>query len=126
MFFPRLLIPITFAIGVLAAPLDPSLESHEDQLPAGFNLCIEAVNCEVYKDDDGAWSMRYVQGMEPGTDWYNEHANTTVEIGPEEDPALDKRQSPCNSSNNRMCSYIWVRPDRTLYGTIWPRTAIQM
>ncbi|KAM0530507.1 hypothetical protein ACHAPS_000145 [Verticillium nonalfalfae] len=124
MFYLRLFVPLTLALGAIAVPLDTS--EVQEQLPNGFNLCIEAKNCEVYKLDNGEWSFRYIPGMEPGTDWYNEHANTTDEIGPQPDDVLDKRQSPCDSSNGRTCSYIWVRPDRTLYGTLWPRTAIQV
>ncbi|KAM0327618.1 hypothetical protein ACHAQA_005911 [Verticillium albo-atrum] len=125
MYLSRLVATLTLALGVLAIPLDPSVESQEEKLPEGFHLCIEAENCEVYKLDNGEWSFRYVAGMEPGTDWYNEHANITDEIGPQQESALDTRQSSCDSSHGRTCTYIWVRPDRTLYGTLWPRTAVQ-
>ena len=129
MYLSHLAASLPLALSALAIPLDPSIEKRAD-LPAGFDLCLEAENCEVFETEDGGFSFRFVSGKEPGSDWYGEHVNSTSEIGPQQEARhlvdrsdTQKRQAPCDSSNGETCSYIWERPDRTLYGTITPRTA---
>ncbi|KAH7039816.1 uncharacterized protein B0I36DRAFT_343654 [Microdochium trichocladiopsis] len=131
MYWSRLTILFPFALHALhvaAVAVNTSLVADSD-IPAGFELCIQAENCELYKLEDGTWSFRFVEGKEPGTEWYNTYANTTGDIGPEReaqqltDVRVDKRQ-PCSSTNGQTCTHIWVRPHMENYGNILPRTAI--
>jgi len=126
MYWSRVVALLPLALSAVAIPLDPTIENR-DEIPAGFDLCIEAENCEVYKLDADTWSFRFVQGKEPGSDWYNDNVNKT-EVGPQQKPrdlistGFEKRQA-CNSAG-QICSHIWASPGRTLFGTTVPRTAV--
>jgi hypothetical protein len=52
-----------------AVPLAVSIP--EKKVPAMFQNCIEAVNCEVF-DNDGRYDIRFVEGKGIGSAWYNE------------------------------------------------------
>lgn len=37
------------------------------------DICSGAINCETYIDEDGFPIAKFKEGMEPGSDWYNEN-----------------------------------------------------
>lgn len=52
-----------------AVPLDAPIQ--EQKVPAIYQNCIEAVNCEVY-EEDGHYNIRFVEGKGINSAWYNE------------------------------------------------------
>lgn len=107
---------VLLAFGAAALPVDPAL----GQVPDGFEMCIAALNCEVYKDAaDGSWTFRTVPGKEPGSAWFNSTVST---IGPEAKPEtqVHSRQNSFNCNGN-TCTGVWTLQDKVEFGTAKPR-----
>lgn len=76
----RVILPLTlFGVAVFASPSLPFGDGLEARVSSELVAdCEEAVNCEVYTDDEGYQATRFIPGMEPNTTAFRD---LMVEIG---------------------------------------------
>ncbi|KAF5708100.1 hypothetical protein FMUND_10748 [Fusarium mundagurra] len=84
-----------------------------------FDLCKKAPNCEIYDHPLLGKSIRFVAGMEPGS----EHYNATV-LGKEEKPTKDGKGKTIDRRNQEDHSNIDAGLDVINWGNVQPQVVM--
>jgi hypothetical protein len=99
--FSRLLQLGCLVSTIVAVPLDESIDAAK--IPEYLQTCVQAENCEVFIDEAGAYSLRFVKDKGVDSAWYDKtfqnfnHSAPPEEIETNSSSQLVARDGSCNS-----------------------------
>lgn len=112
---------LTFLLLAIFATAIPIKDAITEPVTEDLQLCVDAPNCEVFTLPDGTHSIRFVTGMEPGSAWYAENVNLTDPTELDEPTGNIRPRQSTENCQDGVCTNIWIRPDRSEYGTAMAR-----